>query len=175
MHRLDRPTSGVLVFARTSKALSRLNEQFKSREAKKEYWAIVEGTKVPKEQNLNHWLVRNSKQNKSYAHLKEVPNSKAAKLSFRLHHTLERYSCLSIQLHTGRHHQIRTQLSFTGYVIKGDLKYGAARSNKDGSICLHARSLEILHPVKKGPLKCIAAPPRDALWSACVAADASGP
>lgn len=175
VHRLDRPTSGVLVFARTSKALSRLNEQFKSREAKKEYWAIVEGTKVPKEQNLNHWLVRNSKQNKSYAHIKEVPNSKAAKLSFRLHHTLERYSCLSIQLHTGRHHQIRTQLSFTGYVIKGDLKYGAARSNKDGSICLHARSLEILHPVKKEPLKCIAAPPRDALWSACVAADASGP
>ena len=175
VHRLDRPTSGVLVFARTSKALSRLNEQFKSRAAKKEYWAIVEGTKVPKEQDLHHWLVRNSKQNKSYAHLKEVPNSKAAKLSFRLHHTLERYSCLSIQLHTGRHHQIRSQLSATGLVIKGDLKYGAARSNKDGSICLHARAIEIIHPVKKKAIKWIAVPPNDVLWKACVAADTSTP
>ena len=120
VHRLDRPTSGIVVFARTSKALSRLNEQFKSRAVKKKYWAIVEGTKVPKEQHLHHWLVRNSKQNKSYAHLKKVPNSKAAMLSFRLHHTLEKYSCLSIQLHTGRHHQIRSQLSATGLVIKGD-------------------------------------------------------
>ena len=119
--------------------------------------------------------MRNSKQNKSYAHLKEVPNSKAAKLSFRLHHTLERYSCLSIQLHTGRHHQIRSQLSATGLVIKGDLKYGAARSNKDGSICLHARALEIVHPVKKEAIKWIAAPPKDVLWKACVAADASTP
>ena len=175
VHRLDRPTSGVLVFARTSKALTRLNEQFKSREAKKEYWAIVEGTKVPKEQSLNHWLVRNAKQNKSYAHLKEVPNSKVAKLSFSLHHTLDRYSCLKIQLYTGRHHQIRSQLSATGMVIKGDLKYGAARSNKDGSICLHARSLEIIHPVKKEAIKWTAAPPNDVLWKACVDADASTP
>lgn len=175
VHRLDRPTSGVLVFARTSKALSRLNEQFKSRAAKKEYWAIVEGTKVPKEQDLHHWLVRNSKQNKSYSHLKEVPNSKAAKLSFRLHHTLEKYSCLSIHLHTGRHHQIRSQLSATGLVIKGDLKYGAARSNIDGSICLHARALEIIHPVKKEAIKWIAVPPNDVLWKACVAADTSTP
>lgn len=173
VHRLDRPTSGVIVFARTSKALSRLNEQFKSREAKKEYWAIVEGNKVPKEQILHHWLVRNPKQNKSYAHLKEVPKSKVAKLSFRLHHRLERYSCLSIQLHTGRHHQIRAQLSCIGHVIKGDLKYGAVRSNRDGSICLHARSLEILHPVKKEPMVWVAAPPKDALWLACVAADVS--
>ena len=175
VHRLDRPTSGVLVFARTSKALSRLNEQFKSRAVKKEYWAIVEGTEVPEEQHLHNWLVRNSKQNKSYAHLKEVPNSKVAKLSFHLHHTLERYSCLSIQLYTGRHHQIRTQLSATGLVIKGDLKYGAARGNKDGSICLHARALEIIHPVKKEAIKWIAAPPNDVLWKACVAADASKP
>lgn len=175
VHRLDRPTSGVLVFARTSKALTRLNEQFKSREAKKEYWAIVEGTKVPKEKILNHWLIRNPKQNKSYAYLKEVPNSKAAKLSFRLHHSLDRYSCLRIQLHTGRHHQIRAQLSFSGLIIKGDLKYGASRSNKDGSICLHARSLEIIHPVKKEPIKWTAAPPKDVLWSACVAADSSTP
>ncbi len=173
VHRLDRPTSGVLVFARTSKALSRLNEQFKSREAKKIYWAIVEGTKVPKQQSLKHWLVRNPKQNKSYAHKKEIANSKEARLSFQLHHSLDRYSCLAIELDTGRHHQIRAQLSFEGHIIKGDLKYGAARSNKDGSICLHARSLEILHPVKKEAIKWTAAPPKDVLWSACVAADSS--
>ena len=130
---------------------------------------------MPKEQDLHHWLVRNSKQNKSSAHLKEVPNSKAAKLSFRLHLSLERYSCLSIQLHTGRHHQIRSQLSAIGLMIKGDLKYGAARSNKDGSICLHARSLEIIHPVKKEAIKWIATPPKDVLWKACVAADISTP
>ena len=163
----------MLVFARTSKALNRLNEQFKSREAKKIYWAIVEGTKVPKQQSLKHWLVRNSKQNKSYAHKKEIANSKEARLSFQLHHSLDRYSCLEIKLDTGRHHQIRAQLSFEGHIIKGDLKYGAARSNKDGSICLHARSLEILHPVKKEAIKWTAAPPKDVLWLACVAADSS--
>ncbi len=172
VHRLDRPTSGVMVFARTSKALTRLNQQFKDREAKKVYWAIIEGTQVAEAQDLSHWLVRNEKQNKSYANDKMVPNSKEAKLSFKLHHRLERYSCLSVQLHTGRHHQIRAQLSAKGHIIKGDLKYGAARSNKDGSICLHARSLEITHPVKKEVMKWTAQPPKDALWTACVAADA---
>lgn len=171
VHRLDRPTSGVIVFARTSKALTRLNQAFKERKVFKHYWAIVEGTNLPKEKKLQHWLVRNSKQNKSYAHNKEVPSSKEASLSFRLHTTLNRYSCLSIQLHTGRHHQIRTQLSAIGHVIKGDLKYGAARSNQDGSICLHARSLELVHPVKKVMLKWTADPPKDVLWTACVAAD----
>lgn len=173
VHRLDRPTSGVIVFARTSKALTRLNQQFKERSVKKIYWAIVEGKNLPKENNLHHWLVRNQKQNKSYAYPKQVPNSKEAKLRFKLHVVLERYTCLAIELLTGRHHQIRVQLSSIGHVIKGDLKYGASRSNKDGSICLHARSLSLLHPVKKEPIKWTAPPPKDALWKVCVDATAS--
>lgn len=173
VHRLDRPTSGVIVFARTSKALTRLNQQFKERSVKKIYWAIVEGKNLPKENNLQHWLVRNQRQNKSYAYPKQVPNSKEARLRFNLHVVLERYTCLAIELLTGRHHQIRVQLSAIGHVIKGDLKYGAIRSNKDGSICLHARSLSLLHPVKKEPIKWIAPPPKDALWKACVNAAAS--
>ncbi len=171
VHRLDRPTSGVVVFARTSKALARLNQQFKERSVKKIYWAIVEGKNLPKENNLQHWLIRNQKQNKSYAYPKQVPNSKEAKLRFKLHAVLERYSCLAVELLTGRHHQIRVQLSAIGHVIKGDLKYGASRSNKDGSICLHARSLELIHPVKKEVMKWTATPPKDALWKACVDAD----
>ena len=168
VHRLDRPTSGALVFARTSKALSRLNEQFKQRETQKVYWAIVEGIDLPNETRLTHWMSRNTKQNKSYAYAKKVPNSKEAILDFKRHKTLERYTCLEVNLLTGRHHQIRAQLTACGYVIKGDLKYGASRSNPNGSIHLHARKLSLIHPVKKEKISIIAAPPKDALWNACV-------
>ena len=168
VHRLDRPTSGAVVFARTSKALIRLNEQFKLRETQKVYWAMVEGTDLPKENRLIHWMVRNTKQNKSYAYVKKVANSKEAILDFKRLKTLERYSCLEINLHTGRHHQIRAQLAALGYSIKGDLKYGASRSNANGSIHLHARKLSLMHPVKKEVISITAPTPKDALWNACV-------
>ena len=166
VHRLDRPTSGVVVFARTSKALSRLNKAFSSREVNKVYWAMVANHPPQSQQRLVHHLVRNPKQNKSYAHLKEVEGSKMAILSYKSLHQLERYSLLEIQLETGRHHQIRSQLSAIGCPIKGDLKYGAPRSNKDGSIHLHARKLELMHPVKKEPMVLVAAVPDDSLWQA---------
>ena len=168
VHRLDRPTSGVLVFARTSKALSRLNEQFKARSTKKMYWAVVEGTKVPQQGELEHWMLRKPKLNKSFAHKNEVPNSKLAQLSFRCIKTLERYSLLEVDLHSGRHHQIRAQLNAIGLCIKGDLKYGAARSNPDGSIHLHARSITFEHPVKKEKMTLVAPLPILAPWLACV-------
>jgi len=168
VHRLDRPTSGAVVFARTSKALIRLNEQFKRRETQKVYWAMVEGTDLPKETRLTHWMVRNTKQNKSYAYAKKVANSKEAILDFKCFKTLERYSCLEFNLHTGRHHQIRAQLAALGYSIKGDLKYGASRSNANGSIHLHARKLSLMHPVKKEVISITAPTPKDALWNACV-------
>lgn len=164
VHRLDRPTSGIIVFARTSKALPRLNKLFANKEAKKTYWAVVK--KPPPEENgtLIHWLKRNPKQNKSYAHKNEVTDSKKAILDYTIIKKLNNYCILEIDLHTGRHHQIRSQLSYIGSVIKGDLKYGADRSNKDGSIHLHARKLTFIHPVKKEPLTIIAPPPSDAIW-----------
>jgi 23S rRNA pseudouridine1911/1915/1917 synthase len=167
VHRLDRPTSGVVIFARTSKALPRMNKLFAEHETNKTYWAIVEGNVPNKKARLEHYLVRNPKQNKSYAHDHEVPNSKKAVLSYAVIKVLDRYTLLEIELETGRHHQIRSQLSKIGCVIKGDLKYGAKRSNKDGSIHLHARSLEFMHPVKK-ELVNIFAPVnnKDALWKA---------
>ena len=168
VHRLDRPTSGVIVFARTSKALSRLNAQFKERRTKKIYWAVVEGTKAPLKGELEHWMLRKPKLNKSFAHINEVPNSKLARLNFRCIKTLERYSLLEIDLHSGRHHQIRAQLNAVGMSIKGDLKYGAARSNPDGSIHLHARSISFEHPVKKNKMTLVAPPPTLAPWLACV-------
>ena len=168
VHRLDRPTSGVIVFARTSKALSRLNAQFKERRTKKIYWAVVEGTKAPQKGKLEHWLLRKPKLNKSFAHINELPNSKLARLSFRSIKTLERYSLLEIDLHSGRHHQIRAQLNAVGMSIKGDLKYGAARSNPDGSIHLHARSISFEHPVKKNKMTLVAPPPTLVPWLACV-------
>lgn len=167
IHRLDRPTSGVVVFARTSKALPRMNKLFAEHETNKTYWAIVEGKVSQKKARLEHYLVRNPKQNKSYAHDHEVPNSKKAVLSYSVLKELDRYTLLEIKLETGRHHQIRSQLSKIGCVIKGDLKYGAKRSNKDASIHLHARSLEFIHPVKKEPVKIIApVNENDALWKA---------
>ena len=168
VHRLDRPTSGIVLFARTSKALARLNSAFSKKEPQKTYWALVEGKPEVSTGRLVHWLKKNEKQNKSYAHPWEVPGSKQAELIFRLKKELNRYSLLEIQLVTGRHHQIRAQLGAIGLVIKGDLKYGARRSNKDGSIHLHARSLELQHPVKDTSLHLIAEPPADSLWAACL-------
>ena len=167
VHRLDRPTSGVILFARTSKALSRLNAMFANREAEKTYWAIVQQTPDPESAKLLHYLKRNPKQNKSYAHIKEVPDSKKAILNYTLIKQLDRYAVLEIDLETGRHHQIRSQLSAIGSPIKGDLKYGFDRSNKDGSIHLHARKLSLIHPVKKEPVTIVASPPDDVLWNAC--------
>ncbi len=166
-HRLDRPVSGVVVFARTSKALARLNRMFQQGEVHKTYWAIVSSALTPQPSTLlTHWLTRNEQQNKSYAYDHEVPGSKKAMLRYRLLTQGDHYSLLEVQLLTGRHHQIRCQLAAIGQPIKGDLKYGARRSNPDGSISLHARRVEFIHPVSKEPV-CVEAPvPDDALWHA---------
>ncbi len=166
-HRLDRPTTGIVVFAKTSKALPRLNKLFAEKDAKKTYWAIVKKMPKKEEDTLIHWLKRNPKQNKSYANIKEVPDSKKAILDYRLIKKLDRHFLLEINLKTGRHHQIRSQLSAIGCPIRGDLKYGADRSNKDGSIHLHARSLSFIHPVKKELLQLVAPPPTESVWNAC--------
>ena len=142
-HRLDRPVSGLVIFAKTSKALTRLNEMFRTSEVKKTYWAVVKNAPQEPEGELVHFLVRNEKQNKSYAYDKEVPNSKKAILHYRLIGHSENYYLLEVDLKTGRHHQIRCQLAKMGCPIKGDLKYGSPRSNPDGSICLHARRVQI--------------------------------
>ena len=167
VHRLDRPTSGIVLFAKTSKALPRLNKLFKEKDAKKTYWAIVKNLPPKQQDKLVHYMKRNPKQNKSYAHIKEVPDSKKAILEYRVIKSLNNYFLLEIDLKTGRHHQIRSQLSAIGCPIKGDLKYGFGRSNKDGSIHLHARKLIFEHPVKKEKLEIIAPPPNDPLWDAC--------
>lgn len=166
-HRLDRPTSGIVVFAKTSKALPRLNKLFAEKKAKKTYWAITKNVPENQQDTLTHWLKRNSKQNKSYAHKKEVPDSKKAILDYKILKKLDTYLLLEIDLKTGRHHQIRAQLTAIGCPIKGDLKYGFNRSNSDGSIHLHARSLSFIHPVKKEPIALIATPPIDPIWNAC--------
>ena len=163
-HRLDRPVSGVVLFAKTSKALSRLNEMFRVGEVKKTYWAIVKQCTPAEEGELVHWLVRNEKQNKSYAYDTERPNAKKAILHYRVIGRSDRYYLLEIDLKTGRHHQIRCQLAKMGCPIKGDLKYGFARSNPDGGISLHARSAALIHPVSKIPLKIVAPVPQDNLW-----------
>ncbi|GAA3512625.1 RNA pseudouridine synthase [Aquimarina addita] len=168
VHRLDRPTSGIIVFARTSKALPRLNKLFADKKAKKTYWAVVKNHPPAKSDTLTHWLKRNPKQNKSYAYPKEISDSKKAILDYTLIKKLNNYYLLEINLHTGRHHQIRSQLSSIGCTIKGDLKYGADRSNKDGSIHLHARILTFIHPVKKESVTIIAPPPSDAIWDDCI-------
>lgn len=148
-HRLDRPVSGLVVFAKTSKALARLNEMFRNSEVKKTYWAVVKNRPRESEGELVNYLVRNEKQNKSYAYDKEVPNSKKAILHYRLIARSQNYYLLEIDLKTGRHHQIRCQLAKMGCPIKGDLKYGSPRSNPDGSICLHARFVRFVHPVSR--------------------------
>ena len=167
VHRLDRPVSGLVVFARTSKALTRLNKMFGQGEVHKTYWAIVESDKCKvKSDELTHWLVRNEKQNKSYAYDAEKPNSKKALLKYREISRGDRYSLLEVQLLTGRHHQIRCQLAKAGMPIKGDLKYGAPRSNPDGSISLLSRRVEFIHPVSKLPIVVEAPVPADNLWQA---------
>lgn len=165
-HRLDRPVSGVVLFAKTSKALARLNEMFRLGEVRKTYWAIVKNKPAADEGELVHWLVRNEKQNKSYAYDAERPNSKKAILHYRVIARSENYYLLEIDLKTGRHHQIRCQLAKMGCPIKGDLKYGFARSNRDGGISLHARSAELVHPVSKQVIKIVAPVPDDPLWRA---------
>lgn len=164
-HRLDRPVSGLVVFAKTSKALSRLNEMFRVGDVKKTYWAIVKNCPPQAEGELVHYLVRNEKQNKSYAYDKEVKNSKKAILHYRLIGHSENYYLLEIDLKTGRHHQIRCQLAKMGCPIKGDLKYGFPRSNPDGSICLHARRVRFVHPVSKQEIDLIAPVPAGNLWN----------
>ena len=164
VHRLDRPTTGIVVFARTSKALTRLNEMFSQRETKKTYWAIVKNQPPKTADHLVHFLKRNEKNNTSKAHSKEVPESKKASLDYTIIATLHNYFVLAIQLHTGRHHQIRAQLAAIGCPIKGDLKYGFDRSNPDGGIHLHARQLVFTHPVSKETLDIVAPTPKDTLW-----------
>lgn len=166
VHRLDRPTTGIVVFARTSKALTRLNELFKNRETQKTYWAIVKNKPQKTEDKLLHFLKRNEKNNTSKAHVNEVPESKIASLDYRIIKELTHYFALEINLHTGRHHQIRAQLSSIGSPIKGDLKYGFDRSNPDGGIHLHARQLVFVHPVSKESINIVAPAPEDSIWNA---------
>lgn len=163
-HRLDRPVSGLVIFAKTSKALTRLNEMFRAGEVKKTYWAVVKNAPKESEGELVHFLVRNEKLNKSYAYDKEVPNSKKAVLDYRLIGRSENYYLLEVDLKTGRHHQIRCQLAKMGCPIKGDLKYGSPRSNPDGSICLHARRVRFVHPVSKELIELKAPLPEGNLW-----------
>jgi 23S rRNA pseudouridine1911/1915/1917 synthase len=165
VHRLDRPTTGVIVLARTSKALTRLNQQFKDRIPKKVYRAVVSGT-PESSARLEHYLKKNSSQNKSFDYPKNTPNTKHAILRYRHVESLKSYHVLEIELETGRHHQIRAQLAAMGLHIKGDLKYGAKRPNPNGSIHLHARSLLFVHPTKKEEMKFIAPYPDDVLWKA---------
>ena len=164
-HRLDRPVSGVVLFAKTSKALTRLNAMFRDQEVKKTYWAIVKEKPELSEGRLEHYLVRNEKQNKSIAYDKERSDAKKAALSYRLIAHSDTYYLLEVQLETGRHHQIRCQLAKMGCPIKGDLKYGFARSNPNGGISLHARSIEFIHPVSKQQISLTApVPTDDKLW-----------
>jgi 23S rRNA pseudouridine1911/1915/1917 synthase len=164
VHRLDRPTSGALIFAKTSKGLSRMNEQFRDKTTRKVYWAIVENKPNSASATLNHFLLKNEKQNKSYVHQNEVKGSKKAVLSYTLRASSDNYHLLEVELETGRHHQIRAQLAHIGCCIKGDVKYGAKRSNPDGSIHLHARLLEFTHPTSKEFISIQAPTPVDSLW-----------
>ena len=164
-HRLDRPVSGVVLFAKTSKALARLNDMFKNQEVSKTYWALVKNKPAPPEGRLEHYLLRNEKQNKSVAHDKMVPDAKKAALTYRLIAQSDSYYLLEIRLETGRHHQIRCQLAKMGCPIKGDLKYGFPRSNPNGGISLHARHVEFVHPVSKQLIQITAPVPEDdKLW-----------
>lgn len=166
VHRLDRPVSGLVVFAKTSKALSRLNEMFRTGDVHKTYWAIVKKNDIAPEATLTNWLTRNERQNKSYAHNHEVPGAKKAVLSYKVRSMSDNYMLLEVRLMTGRHHQIRCQLAHMGCPIKGDLKYGSPRSNPDGSISLMSRRVEFVHPVSKETIAVEAPVPDDRLWQA---------
>jgi 23S rRNA pseudouridine1911/1915/1917 synthase len=163
-HRLDRPVSGIVVLAKTSKALERLNKMFHDGNVKKTYWAITKSKPTPAEAELENWILRNEKMNKSFAYAKEVKGSKHALLHYRTIDSSQNYNLIEVDLKTGRHHQIRCQLASIGCPIKGDLKYGAKRSNPDGSISLHARHIEFTHPVSKELISITAPLPHDALW-----------
>ena len=163
-HRLDRPVSGVVVFAKTSKALERLNTMFRDGNVKKIYWAITKGHPMPAEGEIDTWILRNEKMNKSFSYKKEVKGSKRALLCYRQIAASQNYNLIEVELKTGRHHQIRCQLASIGCPIKGDLKYGAQRSNPDGSISLHARYVEFTHPVSKELIQVTAPLPQDKLW-----------
>jgi 23S rRNA pseudouridine1911/1915/1917 synthase len=167
VHRLDRPTSGVIIFARTSKALERLNKMLRDKTIRKTYWAIVKGTPKKEKDTLINFLKKNPKNNKSSVYNKEITDSKKAILHYNVIKKLDNYSLIEIDLETGRHHQIRAQLSFIGFPIKGDLKYGFNRSNKDGSIHLHARKIVFTHPVSKEEISVIAPSPNEVIWNAC--------
>ena len=165
VHRLDRPVSGLVVFAKTSKALSRLNDMFRTGDVHKTYWAIVKRRDIATEGTLTDWLTRNERQNKSYAHEREVPGAKKAVLKYKVRAVAANYMLIEVTLLTGRHHQIRCQLSHMGCPIKGDLKYGAPRSNPDGSISLLSRRVEFVHPVSKENIVAYADVPDDRLWN----------
>lgn len=166
-HRLDRPTSGAIIFTKTSKALSRMNRLFLENKVHKTYWAITDKKEISTSGTLTNWLRKNPKNNTSKAYAKAIPNSKKAVLHYQLKYTLERYQLLEIHLETGRHHQIRSQLAAIGYPIKGDLKYGYDRSNRNGGIHLHARSLSFTHPVSQLQINLQAPPPADPIWDVC--------
>lgn len=166
VHRIDRPVSGVVLYARTSKALARLNEMFQKREIQKTYWAIVQNRPAKEQDRLIHWLKKNEEKNMSRAYNEEGKGALRCELEYKLIASSDNYYLLEVDPHTGRHHQIRVQLSTMGCPIKGDLKYGAKRSNKDASICLHARQIEFIHPVKKEPIIITAPVPNDSLWRA---------
>lgn len=167
-HRLDRPVSGIVVFAKTSKALERLNNMFCDGNVKKIYWAITKGKPLPAEGEISSWILRNEKMNKSFSYKKEVNGSKHALLYYRHIASSQNYNLIEVELKTGRHHQIRCQLASIGCPIKGDLKYGAQRSNPDGSISLHARYIEFIHPVSKELISVTAPLPADKLWQSFV-------
>lgn len=164
IHRLDRPVSGVVVFAKTSKALSRMNEALRNKEIQKTYWAVVQKADISKEGTLKHFLKKNQEKNKSFASKKEGGGAKKSELKYKILYKFDRYLLLEVLPFTGRHHQIRVQLAANGTPIKGDLKYGFDRSNKDASIHLHARKIEFNHPVKNEPITILANPPSDNLW-----------
>jgi 23S rRNA pseudouridine1911/1915/1917 synthase len=167
VHRLDRPTSGIVIFARTSKALTRLNKMLRDKVIDKTYWALVKNAPIKATDTITNFLKKDTKKNKSFVYKKEIEGCKKAVLHYKILQNLENYCLLEIDLETGRHHQIRTQLSHIGSVIKGDLKYGASRSNKDGSISLHARKIKFIHPVSKEEIAITAPTPKDIIWNAC--------
>lgn len=167
VHRLDRPTTGLVIFSKTSKALPRLNKLFVSKDISKTYWAIVKNAPQKTEDTLINWLKKNPKNNKSTAYIKEVSESKKAILHYKTLKKLDNYYLIEVVLETGRHHQIRVQLSSIGSAIKGDLKYGFDRSNKDASISLHARNIKFIHPVSKESIDITAPLPKDPIWDAC--------
>ena len=167
IHRLDRPVSGAVIFAKTSKALTRMNKLFREKTIQKTYWAIVEKPPLKKEDRLEHYLIKNQQKNKSRAYSKPYEGALKSVLNYAVLKTLDRYTLLKVEPISGRHHQIRVQLSTIGCCIKGDLKYGAKRSNKDASISLHAREISFIHPVKNEAITVTAPTPKDALWNAC--------